>query len=106
MYNQNGNVPFSWVSVQRSQNSDLFEPEDETTSSQMFSYTERPIDIEHAPYDYYGRYQERPANPVHSNVPVQDLSHRPMVSDLHGLVSTNASFAVVAFLSYLVPFVP
>ncbi|KAI9286996.1 hypothetical protein BC943DRAFT_379055 [Umbelopsis sp. AD052] len=83
MYNQNGNVPFSWVNVQRSQNNDLLEPEDEAASSQVFSYTERPITIEHAPYDYYGRYQERPTNPVHANVPV---SHRPMVNDLHGLV--------------------
>ncbi|KAI8581949.1 hypothetical protein K450DRAFT_230050 [Umbelopsis ramanniana AG] len=89
MYNQNGNVPFSWANVQRSQNSDLLEPENEPTSSsssQAFNYTERTIAIEHAPYNYYGRYQERPANPVHSGVPVQDLSHRPMVNDLHGLV--------------------
>jgi len=106
MYNQNGNVPFSWVSVQRSQNSDLLEPEDETTSPQVFDYTERPIAIENAPYDYYGRYQERPVNPVPSNVPVRALSHRPMVNDLHGLVSTSAYFGCVAFLSYLVPFVP
>jgi hypothetical protein len=106
MYNQNGNVPFNWVSVQQSQNNNLVQTEDEIALPPRFGNAERPIATEITSYDYYGRYHDVPTCQVQSNAAIQGLSHRPIVNDHHNLVSTSPIFGCVGFLSYLVPFLP
>ncbi|KAH8556360.1 hypothetical protein BGW37DRAFT_524577 [Umbelopsis sp. PMI_123] len=85
MYNQNGNVPFNWVSVQQSQNNNLVQTEDEIALPPRFGNAERPIATEITSYDYYGRYHDVPTCQVQSNAAIQGLSHRPIVNDHHNL---------------------